>query len=174
MRIQTIREDNLNKLIFAQLNIKSIRNKFGSLADMMKDNIDILMISESKVDDSFLDDQFFLDVFGTSFHQDRNRNGGDIMLFIRNDIPAKVISIDDRPFESFYVELYFRKKKWLLNCSSNPKHSSVESHLESLSKSLDSLSSKSSVIWQKGKSQNGGNKNTKHAKFSEKRTFFTS
>ena len=56
MRIQTIREDNLNKLIFAQLNIKSIRNKFGSLADMMKDNIDILMMSESKVDDSFLDD----------------------------------------------------------------------------------------------------------------------
>ena len=26
----------------------------------------------------------------------------------------------------------------------------------------------SSIIWQKGKSQNGGNKNTKHAKFSEK------
>ena len=30
-----------------------------------------------------------------------------------------------------------------------------------------------SVIWQKGESQNGGNKNRKHAKFSEKRTFFT-
>ena len=30
-----------------------------------------------------------------------------------------------------------------------------------------------SVIWQKGESQNGGNKNTKHAKFSEKQTFFT-
>ena len=32
---------------------------------------------------------------------------------------------------------------------------------------------KTSVIWQKGESQNGGNKNTKHAKFSEKRTFLT-
>ena len=30
----------------------------------------------------------------------------------------------------------------------------------------------SSVIWRKGESQSGGNKNTKHAKFSEKRTFF--
>ena len=30
----------------------------------------------------------------------------------------------------------------------------------------------SPVAWQKGESQNGGNKNTKHAKFSEKRTFF--
>ena len=27
-------------------------------------------------------------------------------------------------------------------------------------------------MWQKGESQNGGNKNTKHAKFSEKKNFF--
>ena len=32
---------------------------------------------------------------------------------------------------------------------------------------------KMSVLWQKGESQNGGKKNTKYAKFSEKRTFFT-
>ena len=32
---------------------------------------------------------------------------------------------------------------------------------------------KSSVIRQKGESQNGGNKKSKHAKFSEKRTFLT-
>ena len=36
-----------------------------------------------------------------------------------------------------------------------------------------SLAVKSSVIWQKGESQNGGNKKIKSAKFSEKRTFFT-
>ena len=63
------------------------------------------------------------------------------MLFIRNDILAEVVSTDDRPIESFYVELNFRNKKWLLNCSCNPKHSSIESHLDSLSKSIDSLSS---------------------------------
>ena len=68
------------------------------------------MISEIKADDSFPDGQFFLDGFGTPFRLDRNRNGGDIMLFIRNEIPAKVVSKDDRPIESFYVELKFRKK----------------------------------------------------------------
>ena len=41
------------------------------------------------------------------------------MLFIRNDIPAKVFSTDDRSTESFY-ELNFRKEKWLLTCSNNP------------------------------------------------------
>ena len=54
----------------------------------------------------------------------------------------KVVSTDDRPIESFNVELNFRKKKWLLNCSYNPKHSKVESHLDSIPKSIDSLSSK--------------------------------
>ena len=46
--LQNIRKDNLTKLIFAHMNINSIRNKFDSLADIIKDNIDILMISESK------------------------------------------------------------------------------------------------------------------------------
>ena len=64
------------------------------------------------------------------------------MLFIRNDIPAKVVSTDDRPTERFYVELIFRKKKWLLNCSYNPERNSIESHLDSPSKSIDPPSSK--------------------------------
>ena len=64
------------------------------------------------------------------------------MFLIRNDITAKVVSTHDRPIESFYVELNFRKKKRLLNCSYSPKHSSIESHLDSFSQSIDSLSSK--------------------------------
>ena len=34
--LQTIRKDNLNKLIFAHLNINSIRNKFDPLAEIIK------------------------------------------------------------------------------------------------------------------------------------------
>ena len=92
--LQTIHKDDLNELIFAHLNINSNCNKFESLADIIKDNIDILMISETKLDDSFSDGLFFLDDFGTPFGLDRNRNGEGIMLFIGNDIPAKVVSTD--------------------------------------------------------------------------------
>ena len=53
--LQTTRKDNLNKLIFAHLNFNSIRNKFDFVADIIKDNIDIFMISETKVDDVFPD-----------------------------------------------------------------------------------------------------------------------
>ena len=73
---------------------------------------------ESKLDDSFPIGRFFLDGFGTTFGLDQDKNGGVIILFIRNDIPAKDVSTDHKPIESFSVELNFRKKKWLLN---NPK-----------------------------------------------------
>ena len=64
------------------------------------------------------------------------------MLFARSDIPAKVISTDKNPFESFYVELNFRKKKWLLSCSYNPNNENIESHLNGLTRSIASLSLK--------------------------------
>ena len=38
---------------------------FDCLDDVIKDNIDILMISETKVDDTFPEGQFFLEGFGT-------------------------------------------------------------------------------------------------------------
>ena len=79
------------------------------------------MISESKIDDSFPDSQFFLDGYSTPYRLDRNRNGGGIMLFVRNDIPSKMISIEKLPTESFLIELNLRKKRWLINCSYNPK-----------------------------------------------------
>ena len=109
--LQVILKDNLNEQIFAHLNINSIRNRSDCLADIIKDNIDVLMISATKVDDTFPDGQFFLDGFGTAFCLDRDRNGWGIMLLIRNDIPAKVVSTDDRLIESFYVELNFREEK---------------------------------------------------------------
>ena len=43
----------MNKVIFAHLNINSIRNKFEELISQVKDTVDVLMISETKIDDSF-------------------------------------------------------------------------------------------------------------------------
>ena len=43
----------VNKLIFAHLNINSVRNKSEFLATKVKGKTDILMILETKIDDSF-------------------------------------------------------------------------------------------------------------------------
>ena len=48
-----------------------------------------------------------------------------------------MITIENLPIESFLIELNLRKKKWLINCCYNPNNRNIESHLDSLSKSLD-------------------------------------
>ena len=147
--MENIRKNNSDKIIIAHLNITSTRNKFDFLADIVdnvdnryEDNGDMLMISESKLDDSFSDGQSLIEGFGKPFRLDRNRNSAGITLFTRSDIPPKVISADENLFESFYVKLDFRKKKWLRNCSYTPKHSNIESHLSCPSRRIDLLSSK--------------------------------
>ena len=45
--------DNISGLIFSNWNIYSVRNKFYLLKEQIKGNIDTLMISETKFDDTF-------------------------------------------------------------------------------------------------------------------------
>ena len=63
------------------------------LSSMVKDNIDILMVSETKLDSSFPQAQFKIKGYAPPFRYDRNSHGGGILLFIREDIPTKIISI---------------------------------------------------------------------------------
>ena len=51
--MKTIHSDNVNKLIFAHLNINPIRNKFKFLAKQFKGNRDIIMSWVTKIDESF-------------------------------------------------------------------------------------------------------------------------
>ena len=66
----------------------SIRNKFDLMKTMLTRDIDILMITETKLDDSFPVSQFEIDGFSTPFRLVRNKNGGGILLYIRSYIVA--------------------------------------------------------------------------------------
>ena len=94
------------------------------------------MLTETKIDDSFPKGQFLIKGFGDPFRIDRNVNGGRILFYVRKDIPAKLLSVETLPTESFYVEINLRKK-WLVSCSFNPHRDNLSNHLKAISKSLD-------------------------------------
>ena len=73
--LRSLRIKRLNKRIVGHLNINSIRNNFDFLAHQVKGNIDILMISETKLDESFPSGQFLLDGYNVPFRSDRDGNG---------------------------------------------------------------------------------------------------
>ena len=73
---------NLKIIVVGHLNINSTKNKFDFLAHQVKGDIDILMVSETKLDESFPPSQFFLDGYRAPFRFDRNGNDGGISLYI--------------------------------------------------------------------------------------------
>ena len=80
--IRDVCKRNLKHIIPGHLNITSIRNKFDLLVDQIKGNIDIMVISETKLDESFLNGQFKIPGYALPCHLDRNQFGGDIMVFV--------------------------------------------------------------------------------------------
>ena len=85
-KLKNVRLKNLNRLVIAQLNFNSLRTKFDSLVRMLHNNLDILLISETKIDSSFPIAQFQIEGY-TTYRLDRNANGGGILLYIGEDIP---------------------------------------------------------------------------------------
>ena len=103
----------------------------------MNKNIDVLLISEAKIDSSFPSVQFYLQGYATPYRLDRNANGVGILLHIREDIPSKLLNID-LSIEGFFVEIGLKKKAWLLCSSYNPKKNLKANHLNCIGRNLDS------------------------------------
>ena len=71
----------MNRSIFGQININSIRNKFQLLFSLVSNNIHALLTSETKNDNTFSVSQFCMSGYSVPFRLDRRENGGGIMLY---------------------------------------------------------------------------------------------
>ena len=78
-RLNMLKLQNPNKIVIGHLNINSIRNKFEFLKEIVGKNIDILLVSESKIDDTFPIGQFTMQHYHTPFREDRNGKGGGLI-----------------------------------------------------------------------------------------------
>ena len=106
---------------------------------MIENKTDILMISESKLDDTFPTIQFMIDSFTEPFRLDRTRNGGGILLYVKNNIAATLLTsctlLED--MEALFVEIVIGNFKWFFCCSYNPHKSMITYHLQEIGKGLE-------------------------------------
>ena len=81
----------------------------------MSKYVHLLVITETRLDDSLLTSKFLVIEFSVSCRLGRNRNGDGIMIFIRDDIPSRLLTKHVFPddIEGLFLELNFRKFKWL-------------------------------------------------------------
>ena len=59
--LKGLRLSNPKNVILSYLNVNSIRNKFENLREIIKQNVDVLAVAETKIGASFPSAQFFLE-----------------------------------------------------------------------------------------------------------------
>ena len=58
---------------------------------MAKYKVDILVLTETKIDSSFLNQEFHVEGFCLLYRLDRKKYGGGVLVYIREDIPSKIL-----------------------------------------------------------------------------------
>ena len=117
-----LRQKITNRLLIGNLNIISICSKFDPKKCLLKRKVDILTITESKLDSSFRTTQFLIDGYSKPFRFDGYRNTVGVLLYVREDIACRESKSNKFPndIDGIFNELSLRKAKWLFfNISSS-------------------------------------------------------
>ena len=145
--LKEIRVKNVNKIVIGTLNINSLAPKYEQLREIIGQHIDILTIQETKLDSSFPTQQFTLPGYSKPYRLDRNREGGGVLIYVREDIPSKLLNKHNftRNVEGMFVEINLRKTKILFFGGYRSEHEVYglpkKEFLEQLSFALDKYSS---------------------------------
>ena len=65
--IRELRLRSVNRILIGNLNVNSIRNEFDHMKDTVLKYSDILMLTENRLDGTFLTSQFLIDNFSKSY-----------------------------------------------------------------------------------------------------------
>ena len=129
-KLKDIRIANWNRIVISHININSIRNKFELLAEAVMGNVNVLMVAETKNDKSFPTSQFILPGFTSPYRFDITKEGGEILAYIREDIPYKLLNISyiASDIECLGTEVSLRKVKCFVTFSYNPHKNYISNH----------------------------------------------
>ena len=83
--------------IIVQININSISSKLNQLKELALKHVDTLVVCETKLNEAFPNSQSNMDDFSLPYRLDRNRNGRGVMIFVKEDIPSKLLSKHNFP-----------------------------------------------------------------------------
>ncbi len=106
---------------------------------MVLEGVDILIIAETKIDDTFPKSQFTIKGFMKPCRYDRNRNGGGMLIYVRERAPVKELTPLKTPkdIECGIIEIDLKKQKWLLITKYRPPSQAQQYFFDEIGKLLD-------------------------------------
>ena len=90
----SIRKHHSNKTIMAHININFLRNKLDMFLNSVSKYIDILTISEIRLDDTFPHALYDLKDFSNPYGLDSNSQGCGILVYVRDNILSNLVKLD--------------------------------------------------------------------------------
>ena len=138
--VKTHRLQNPKNVTIGHLNVNSIRNKIFAVEELIKNNIDICLLTETKIDDTFPNQQFNISNYRI-MRKDRNKNGGGLLFYINENIPCKVITNYEIPadVEILLFEFSIKNRKWLCVGLYKPPSQGEKYFLDNMSLILSKL-----------------------------------
>ena len=108
----------------------------------------MLILTETKLDETFTTSAFLIECSSSPFRLDRNRKGGGTFIYVMSDIPSQLLTKYSFPndIEGLLIEINFRKSKWLLFGTYHPPSQNEQYCFGCLDKALDVYSSYEKVI----------------------------
>ena len=142
--MREIRINNPRKITVGHLNINSIPNKFDGIMNMVEGNLDIFLISETKINNSFPDAQFFHEGYSHPHRRDRCLGGGGLLMYVNENITSRLLKSHDTPeeIEILCVEINLRKQKWVVLGIYRPPNINDAFFCKHLSRVIDCYSKK--------------------------------
>ena len=140
---------NPSNITIGYLNINTIANKFDSLTEQLDKKIDILCFAETKLDNSYLDQQFNLDGFKGPYRKDgKSEHSGGLMVFVNENIPSLELPKTKlcQNIEILPIEINLKKEKWLIIPIYRPQWVSETTFLDCISTFIDHHSKYDNII----------------------------
>ena len=102
LKIKNLRLSNVSRVIIGN---------FEQLEKVVLKYIDILVITETKLDNTFSNAQLLVPGFPKPFCLDRNRKRGGVTIYVRENIPSELVTkhVPPSDIKCIYLELNFRK-----------------------------------------------------------------
>ena len=113
--MQSHRVQNPKNVIIGHFNVNSLRNKIVAVEELMRNKVDICLVSETKFDETSLHQQFKIHGYKV-YRKDINKHGGGVIFYMNENISCKAVSrLEEVPdyCEIIFIEFSIKTRKWL-------------------------------------------------------------
>ena len=138
--LYNLRKKYPKNVMISYININSIRNKLQNLKSLVAGKVDMLVVAESKLDNSFPDKQFLIAGYKKPYRLNVTERSGGLLIYVNENMPS--IRLTKFSFKEGMqivpVELNLRKQKWaIFSIYRPPKTQKLPVFLEELSRCID-------------------------------------